>query len=138
MAFSPNGRTLASGSWDNSIILWDVATQQPHGQPLKGHKKGIQSVTFSPDGKTLAVAGASELLLLDVASGEPRATLTGQTGRVTAVAYRPDGSVVAVASGAPMPCLGSSMSSSTRSPCNELVVGQGGTSARPRDDCRTV
>ena len=31
IAFSPNGKTLASASWDGTIILWDVATKQPSG-----------------------------------------------------------------------------------------------------------
>ena len=54
VAFSPDGKTLASGSDDNDIILWDVARRQPLGEPLKGHQRDVTSVAFSPDGQTLA------------------------------------------------------------------------------------
>lgn len=54
IAFSPDGAILASGSWDNSIILWDVASGDPIGQPLTGHTDTITNITFSHDGRTLA------------------------------------------------------------------------------------
>ena len=52
VAFSPDGRMLASGSDDNTIRLWEVATGGER-RCLQGHQKGISSVSFSPDGSLL-------------------------------------------------------------------------------------
>ncbi len=64
VAFSPHGKTLASGSDDETIILWDVTTRQPIGQPLTGHTYFVESVAFSPDGKTLASGGGDGRIIL--------------------------------------------------------------------------
>ena len=52
VAFSPNGRTLASGSWDNTIRLWNPHTEEP-GLILKGHTNNVTSVAFSSNGVRL-------------------------------------------------------------------------------------
>ena len=54
MAFSPDGKTLASASYDETIRLWDTATGA-HRQTLEGHGGGVNAVAFSPDGKTLEI-----------------------------------------------------------------------------------
>src|SRR5438552_12430957 len=53
VAYSPDGRMLASGSDDSTIKLWDVATGKGRAT-LKGHDDAVQSMAFSPDGRTLA------------------------------------------------------------------------------------
>ena len=63
LAFSPDGKILASGSYDNTVKLWDVKTKQEI-TTLTGHSDDVESVAFSPDGKTLASGSRDDTIKL--------------------------------------------------------------------------
>src|SRR5439155_3479689 len=78
-AFSPDGRTLASGSWDTTIKLWNV-TSGRELRTLAGHTDEVVSVAFSPNGRTLASGGLDKTIKLwDVTSGRELRTLMGHS-----------------------------------------------------------
>jgi hypothetical protein len=103
LAFSPDGKTLATGCDDNGVYYWEVAT----GKKIRvflGHKKndhrrvapGIASLVFSPDGKLLASAGRDDTIRLwSVATGEERFRLSGHKRAICTLAFSPDGHTLA-------------------------------------------
>ena len=95
VAFSPNGRTLASGGNNNTVRLWDVDTQKEIGT-LEGHAGRPDSIFFSPDGRTLASRDDdNSLRLWDVNTQTQIYTLEGYTGSVESVSFSPDGKMLA-------------------------------------------
>ena len=96
MAFSPDGRLIATGHYDGTAQLWSTESWKPVGRPLEGHDdKRVLWIGFTRDGTTLATAGQDGTIeLVDVAtpdagSGSP---LSVEPDSYVAAALSPDGS----------------------------------------------
>jgi RNA polymerase sigma factor (sigma-70 family) len=96
--FAPDGKTLASGTYEGLIQLWDPATGDKRHE-LKAHRRQVVALTFSPDGSQLASCGVEDnvVRLWDVATGAEVRQLKGHGKNVLAVAWGPEGTTVASA-----------------------------------------
>ncbi|MBO3462317.1 serine/threonine protein kinase [Aetokthonos hydrillicola Thurmond2011] len=95
IAFSPDSKILASGSYDSTIKLWNLGTGEQI-RTLQGHSKSVYSVAISPDGKILASGSADNTIKLwNLATGGQIRTLQGHSSEVNSVAFSPDGKTLA-------------------------------------------
>ena len=92
VAFSPDGRSILSGSWDHTLKLWDAATGKVL-RTFEGQPEAVNSVAFSPDGRgVLAASVGSSMKLWDIATGKLVRTFEADfSGTENAVVFSPDG-----------------------------------------------
>ncbi|MEY2913906.1 MAG: hypothetical protein RLZZ184_3215, partial [Cyanobacteriota bacterium] len=99
LAFSPDGKTLISGSQDKTIKLWDVETSQEI-RTLSGHSDHISSLAFSPNGQILASASKDKTLKIwTIDNGEEISSIKYNDAVINSIAFSPDGKVLAAGSG---------------------------------------
>jgi WD40 repeat protein len=100
VAFSPDGKTLATTDWarpERTVRLWDITTREQIGTPLIRRTSLFSAVAFSPDGGTLATAAIDDpVRLWNVRTrSQIGAPLNGHGGSVNTVAFSPDGRTLA-------------------------------------------
>ena len=94
-AFSPNGQTLATGTADGGIVIWDLAAYVQDRVFAQEHSGAL---SFSPDGQTLAASSDKEVYLWDMAAGQEIDRLTGFEDWITSLSFSPDGQTLACGS----------------------------------------
>jgi len=94
VAYSPDGRRLASRCDNYAARIWEAATGK-EVRTLSKHYSSISCVAFSPDGQWIAVGGGETVRIWDAETGVPVLDLTGRQMHVRAIAWSPDGRLIA-------------------------------------------
>ncbi len=99
VAWSPGGTRIASGSFDETVQVWD-ATSGGQAFTYRGHSDSVFAVGWSPGGTRIASGGADQTIQVwDASNGKARFSYRGHDGTVSALAWSPDGTRIASASG---------------------------------------
>ena len=97
-SFSPDGRYIVTGSYDDTAKVWDAATGREL-RTLEGHGGSVTAASFSADSRSVVTGSADKTARVwDVATGKTTQTFTGHTGGVTAASFSPDGRYVVTGS----------------------------------------
>lgn len=97
IAFSPDGRQLASASGDGTVVVWDPAERQRLAT-LRGHTGAVRRIAYRPQGERLASASEDGTVKIwNMVTGRELLTLSGHAGAVLDVAFSPDGKRLASA-----------------------------------------
>ena len=95
LQYSPNGKRLVTGSFDEEIRQWNSETGKPIGKPFKGPKTELlKAVSYSPDGKIIAIGGwygDPSVHLLDAETGEKVKKLYGHDEGIFELVFTPNG-----------------------------------------------
>ena len=95
VSFSPDGKTIATGSYDRTVRLWNAETGE-NTKTLTGHTDSVFSVSFSPDGGTIATGSVDRTVRLwNAETGENIRTLIGHTFSVFSVSFSPNEKIIA-------------------------------------------
>ena len=94
VAFSSDGKLLASGSWEGTVRLWNVASGDCVAI-LAGHTDRVNAVAFSTDGCTIASGADDRTVRVWDASSHRCVTILGTRGAVKSIAFSPDGTLLA-------------------------------------------
>ncbi len=95
ITYSPNGRYLASGGWDNLVKIWDAQTGNLV-KTFKGHKSAILDIYFTKDSKTLITSSKDETIKFwDIARGNLKKEITGHSGWIMSIGLNSDESILA-------------------------------------------
>lgn len=99
VAFSPDGNTVVTGSYDQTAILWDIRNNEPIPRKvLNIHKGSIECAAFSPDGKFIITGSEDATAILWDMKGKPVQVFKGHTSSISSVSFSPDGKYILTAS----------------------------------------